>query len=394
MLTPLARLVMKTMLLNKTAMNKHKFILLENHVDLPFSCVSFFLDIGMKDDTIQGISHLIEHIIIEELMKSFPDLFQNNRIDAYVDKEFTCFHAMVLSENINKILFAFSHLFDCMNDELSREIIEAQKDIIFEIENERVLSNPQLINILLLERLAFSGKLKKTTIVNREFLFLDENGIKEFYKNNYLTSTKHLILSGDISNLNIEMLFESNELIHTPKNSIISGDNEKEYCIPVDNFDDLMEIKKIVAITINNPKCSIEYYTLHIICLFYKVLINNILKNTECYVKDITFKLYSEETIIFFHYNKYYDGTLQILQNIEVDNCEDMFLKIKKHFLYGYLQKSCNLLDFNKEIYKLFRFFCEKIDYKNIVNLINGVGINDVVAMHQKILNGNYICVE
>lgn len=375
-------------------MIKSKVQLLVNHVDLPFTCVSLFCNVGMKDDSICGISHLTEHIIIEELMKKEPDLFRNNLINAYVDKEFTCFHATVLSEDINKILIAFCHLFDCMDNELSKEVVESQKDVIFKIENERVLSNPQLINILLLERFAFAGKAKKPTIVDETFLSLDESIIREFCKQKYFSSLKYLIISGDASSINNDKIFDIEyKSIPLEKAHSIFNESEETIPIPIDKFDDLNDVRKTIAITIKNVERVDEYYALHIICLFYKILINNILKDSEYFIKDITFKLYSEKPIMFFNYNKYYDKTLSLLQDFEMDSLHELFENIKKHFLYGYLQKSCNLLFFNKEVYKVFRFFGENFNLKNMVKCIKNVSFNDVIMLHKKILNGDYIFV-
>ena len=77
----------------------------------------------------------------------------------------------------------------------------------------------------------------------------------------------------------------------------------------------------------------------------------------------------AKKPIIFIAYNNFFDKTMSILKKIEVDRYNELFNNIKKHFLYGYLQKSCNLLDFNKEIYKVFYFYNEKLDFKNIVKL-------------------------
>lgn len=376
-------------------MIKSKVQLLVNSVDLPFSCVSLFFNVGMKDDSICGISHLTEHIIIEELMKKERELFHKNLINAYVDKEFTCFHATVLRENLNELLSAFCHLFDCMDNVLSKEIVEPQKDIIFRIENKRVLSNPQLINILSLEQLSFAGKVKRPTIVDESFLSLGEGEIREFCRQTYLSSLQYLIISGDVSTMNNER-FVDNEyksILITKTHEIVNEQEETIIPIPLDKFDDINDIRKTIAIAIKNVDMITEYYALHIICLFYKVFINNLLKDTDFFIKDITFKLYSEKLMMFFSYNKYYDKTISLLQDIEIDSCDELFENFKKHFLYGYLQKSCDLLGFNKEIYKVFRFFGENLNFKNVVGFINNVSFNDIITLHKKILSGDYTFV-
>ena len=374
-------------------MRKPKVQFLINSVDLPFTCISYFFNVGMKDDSIRGISHLTEHIIIEELIKKESDLFQKNLINADVDKEFTCFHATVMNEDINETLIAFCHLFDCMDNELSKEIVESQKEIIFKIENERTLSNSQLINILLLEQLAFDGKVKKSTIVDETFLSLDERAIREFCKQTYSSSLKYLIISGDVTINNEKKFYNEYKPIPIEKTHKLADEDEETIFVPIHKFEDLNDVRKTVAIVINSIESVDKYYALHIICLFYKIFINNALKNTEYFINDITFKLYSERPIIFFNYNKYYGGTISLLRDFEMENCNELFENIKKHFIYGYLQKSCDLLNFNKEIYKVAHFFGKTLNFKNMVGLIKNVSFNDVILMHQKILIGEYIFV-
>ena len=82
-----------------------------------------------------------------------------------------------------------------------------------------------------------------------------------------------------------------------------------------------------------------------------------------------------------------------MLRDFEMENCNELFENIKKHFIYGYLQKSCDLLNFNKEIYKVAHFFGKTLNFKNMVGLIKNVSFNDVILMHQKILIGEYIFV-
>ena len=233
-------------------MRKPKVQFLINSVDLPFTCISYFFNVGMKDDSIRGISHLTEHIIIEELIKKESDLFQKNLINAYVDKEFTCFHATVMNEDINETLIAFCHLFDCMDNELSKEIVESQKEIIFKIENERTLSNSQLINILLLEQLAFDGKVKKSTIVDETFLSLDERAIREFCKQTYSSSLKYLIISGDVTINNEKKFYNEYKPIPIEKTHKLADEDEETIFVPIHKFEDLNDVRKTVAIVINS----------------------------------------------------------------------------------------------------------------------------------------------
>lgn len=366
------------------SMNK----LIINPVDLPIVCVSLFVDTGMKNDSICGISHLIEHIIIEEFKKKEPELFRQNLINGYIDKEFTCFHATVLRKDLNKLLIAFSGLYDCMKKKLSDEVVKSQKEIIYNIENERILSNPQLINILLLEQLAFIGEVKKTTIVDETFLTLSEKQIREFCNQTYLSSQHYLIISGDLLGLNIEELYNNGrELISTPN---VIENKTKSVSIPLDKINDINDIRKIIAISIDSVDGVNEYYALHIICLLYKVYINNLLKDTDVFLNNITFKLYTEKIILFFNYNKNYDRTLPAVSAIKIESCGELLENVKKHFFYGYLQKSCNLIEFNKEIYKVARFFGENLNFKNIVGFINSVDFNDIEKIHNKILSGKY----
>ncbi len=369
--------------------------ILVNFVELPFVCISLFFDVGMKDDSICGISHLTEHVIIEELMKKEPELFRKNLINAYVDKEFTCFYATALRENADEVISVFSRLIDCMDECLSKDIMESQKNIIYKIENERILSNPQLINILLLEQLAFTGNVKNHTVVNEAFLTLGEEEIRKFCRQAYLSSSKHLIISGagytPQSIKEFQDRYDSMPVAERGKND--SVDERTSFRIPLDKLENANDARRTVAITMNDIGKAREYYALHIICLLYKVLLNNLLKETDFFIKDITVKLYTEKAIVFFSYNAYYDKTLTLLQGIELENCSTLFRNLKKHFLYGYLRKSGDLLAFNKEIYKMNCFFGEYLSYKNMVEFIDSASFDDIVLLHKKMLHGEYMMV-
>ena len=89
----------------------------------------------------------------------------------------------------------------------------------------------------------------------------------------------------------------------------------------------------------------------------------------------------------------YYDKTLTLLQGIELENCSTLFRNLKKHFLYGYLRKSGDLLAFNKEIYKMNCFFGEYLSYKNMVEFIDSASFDDIVLLHKKMLHGEYMMV-
>ena len=367
---------------------------LVNSVDLPFSCISFFFNVGMKNDSICGISHLIEHIVLEELKCQNSNLFNKALINAYVDKEFTCFHAILLHENMEEIINAFNNLFDFLDKGLSNEIVESQKNIIYKIENERILSNPRLLNVLALEEMALGDELKKTTLVDETFLSISEDEITDFCKEMYLSSLKYVVISGHFSDDNTEGFFyNKHQSLLLKQHEYKKGNRSRSIPISLNKINDINDIRKIIAITVDNLENITDYYALHIICLLYKVVINNLLKDTDFFIKDITFKLYLEKPIIFIAYNNFFDKTMSILKKIEVDRYNELFNNIKKHFLYGYLQKSCNLLDFNKEIYKVFYFYNEKLDFKNIVKFIDDVNFINIKKIHTKVVNGDYFFV-
>ena len=122
--------------------------------------------------------------------------------------------------------------------------------------------------------------------------------------------------------------------------------------------------------------------------------VNKFLENTGFFVKDVSFKLYSEKDVIFFKYNTFYQGTFEILQNVNIDKYIDLFMDIKKHFLFGYLQKSSDFLKFNKEIFKLKRYVNITLNYENMVSLIESVSYENLKNIHNSVLNGYYIFLQ
>lgn len=110
--------------------NKNQLHLLTNHINVPFTCISYFITTGMKNDTIRGISHLTEHVIVEEIMKAAPKLYKNSLVNAYVDKEITCFYATMLSENVIDIIRIFGNILSFFNSGIPKDEIERQKNII------------------------------------------------------------------------------------------------------------------------------------------------------------------------------------------------------------------------------------------------------------------------
>lgn len=369
-------------------MMKIKYEVILNPVDLPITSVSLFVNIGVKHDSICGITHLIEHVIIEELKKREPELFRRSFINGYIDKEFTCFYATVLSEDLNKLLNLFSCLYICMEKKLIDEIVKTQKKVIYNIENQRILSNFKLINILMLEQLIFEGGLRKTIIVDEKFLNLDEWQIRNFCNQIYSQVEHYLIVSGNISEADVEKIYNSGcEIIST--SGEIQNITERS-TILLNKIVNIDEIEKIVAISIENLEGINEYYALHIVCLFYKIYINNQLKHIDVFLRDVTFKLYSEKIIILFEYNDKYIETISLINNIKIEDYMELYEDVKKHFLYAYLQKECNLIEFNKEIYKMRRFFGKKLTFINVVNYINGVDVKLIKKIHTKIVRGKY----
>lgn len=69
-------------------------------------------------------------------------------------------------------------------------------------------------------------------------------------------------------------------------------------------------------------------------------------------------------------------------------------MDIKKHFLFGYLQKSSDFLKFNKEIFKLKRYVNITLNYENMVSLIESVSYENLKNIHNSVLNGYYIFLQ
>ena len=374
--------------------NKNQLHLLTNHINVPFTCISYFITTGMKNDTIRGISHLTEHVIVEEIMKAAPKLYKNSLVNAYVDKETTCFYATMLSENVIDIIRIFGNILSFFNSGIPKDEIERQKNIILNVENERILSNTELLNILSLEQKAFKSRLKIPVFLDESFTFIGEKDIKAHLESEYYSSSHYLIITGNIPLADYELLSYFKSMSNSLSNNVINAkcDNIPDYDIPFEKFNDT--VRKIVAITIISIRTAKEYFALHILCLFYKVYINKFLENTGFFVKDVSFKLYSEKDVIFFKYNTFYQGTFEILQNVNIDKYIDLFMDIKKHFLFGYLQKSSDFLKFNKEIFKLKRYVNITLNYENMVSLIESVSYENLKNIHNSVLNGYYIFLQ
>lgn len=372
--------------------------LIINSIDIPYYCFSYYIATGMKDDWkyTSGLAHLTEHVIIENFIEKYKDIDENAIINAFVDKEYTCFYGKVLRKNLNRFIETFPMLVVDSLNHISNEIIEVQKEIIYNIENARVLSNERLLNILQLEQNIFCSDLKYPTIIDNyeKFTNIKKEQIIDFVKNEYLNAKHYIIISGsDINSSIITSNFNNIKSIYSKRNSKKNERIDLNADLNV-KLEDINNIgNNIVCIPIIKFKTLEEYFACNVLIKMYKTHIYDKLKGSEKYIEDVSFKVYNNSVLLFFSYSIYDIKTLVYLKDFDINDQLELLETMKKHSIFNYLNKITNIEIYNKEIFKCIYYFNQLLSHEQVISLYKGIDRKIITELHTSVINSRLIYI-
>ena len=179
--------------------------------------IGIWVESGSKneDKHINGISHLIEHLLFKgtinrtskEIAEAIDDI--GGQINAFTTKEYTCFYVNVLDEHID---IAIDVLSDMLKNSLfSEEDIIKEKNVIYE-EIKMYQDSPEdLVYDLLSEGMFENTSLAMPILGTIESLNnIDREVLIDYYKTYYTPKNMVVSIAGNIKNEETIKLLEYN----------------------------------------------------------------------------------------------------------------------------------------------------------------------------------------
>lgn len=377
-----------------------EFIKLNNYIEVainylpnaPYTNIHHYVNVGMINDYsyCNGIAHLAEHVLIDAIFKKYRASPKYILVNAYVEKEYTCFYGQCVNQHINELLNDLLSVLET-SVQITEDVVETEKKIIADIENNNVLNNEKLMNILRLEYCAFDDALSLPTLVDRtEFMKIQRKDILKFIRENYY-SFKHFIIIS--SCYPFEQVKKMLECLFQEKLDI-EYKIDKYFYKKSDLFSQALEkeqTKNTICIYFEKLNSMKEYFTAQIILLIYRIHINRYFKNFEFYLNDITVKCYSNHALLFITYNDFFNETIDMLNKLNLTEYEDEISSLKKYFFFNYMKKISDLDKYHKEVFKSLFYFNEKFCIKYFEDIIKQISFDDIKALHATIIGGKHI---
>ena len=377
-----------------------KFIKLNDYTEVainylpntPYANIHHYINVGIMNDYsyCNGIAHLAEHVLIDTIFKKYKTSPKYISANAYVDKEYTCFHGECINQHMGELLNDLLSILKT-SYQITENVVESEKIKIADVENNNVLNNAQLMNILRLEYCAFDDALSLPTLVNRtEFMKIRREDVLKFIQENYYSFKHYIIISSCYTFNQVKKMLGC----HFGAKSVVKYENNKCFCKNSDLFNQGFEkeqTQNTICIFFEKMNSMKEYFTAQIILLIYRIHVNRYFKNYEVYINDITVKCYSNYALLFITYNVFFNETIDMLKKLNLSEYEDEISLLKKHFFFGYMKKTSDLDKYHKEVFKSFFYFNEKFHLKYFEDIIEQISFDDIKAMHNSILSGKHI---
>lgn len=359
--------------------------------------ISYFILSGMKDDIryFNGTAHLTEHLLAQSLFcADNPFIFAN----AYVDKEHTCFYGQTFSPYFNQLLYSFLNLF--RNLQVDSDSMDTEKQVIAHVENRKTASNHQLLDLEKLEYYVFSendGLHMPTLILENSFFRIDNTMVRSFIFNELSKSKKYLVISGEFSDSTISRIVKSvTEFgdIQNEGDSILLCDEELKRARKQNNLQ-IEEYKPkhcMTGILLKKVDSIKEWFALNILCVFYQTYINNFLRKTRNHLIDLAAKQYENACILIFYYFADFENTMDLLYSIELGYFSELLISMKRTFLFPFMEKIINPLEYHKLQFKsiCFNRADEILQSSKVMEVVDSITPEYIVEIHNKCLNGKY----
>ena len=181
-------------------------VLTENMPHVQSVSIGIWVSTGSRDeeDANRGISHFMEHMLFKgtetRTARQIADEFDSigGQLNAFTDKEFTCYYAKVLSEHLPIALDVLSDMF--LNSVLDPQEIALEKNVVLE-EIKRHEDTPEdLVHDAFVQAVWGSHPLGKPvlgTVKSVEGLSRDD--LLEFMRTKYAPDSVVVAAAGDVS---------------------------------------------------------------------------------------------------------------------------------------------------------------------------------------------------
>lgn len=156
-----------------------------------------------EDDVNRGVSHFIEHMLFKGTEKrtarQIADEFDSigGQLNAFTEKEYTCYFAKVLSEHLPVALDVLSDML--LNSKLDPQEIALEKNVVLE-EIKRHEDTPEdLVHDMLAEAVWSGHPLGKSIIGTQESVGrLTRDDLVEFLRTSYAADSMVIAAAGDL----------------------------------------------------------------------------------------------------------------------------------------------------------------------------------------------------
>ena len=156
-----------------------------------------------EDDVNRGVSHFIEHMLFKgterRTARQIADEFDSigGQLNAFTEKEYTCYFAKVLSEHLPVALDVLSDML--LNSKLDPQEIALEKNVVLE-EIKRHEDTPEdLVHDMLVETVWSGHPLGKSIIGTQESVGrLTRDDLLEFMRTSYAPDSIVIAAAGDL----------------------------------------------------------------------------------------------------------------------------------------------------------------------------------------------------
>jgi predicted Zn-dependent peptidase len=179
--------------------------------------VGFWVDVGSRDETdeIQGCSHFIEHMLFkgtehrssEEISRAIEE--KGGYLNAFTDRDFTCFTAQVLDRDIELAIDVIS---DMLQTPLLRdEDMERERTVVLEEISRRDDSPESLMHDLFVERV-WGGNLAAHPVLGTRDTIksLSRSGMYEYFRQHYTPNRIVVSAAGNVDHERFTEALEKN----------------------------------------------------------------------------------------------------------------------------------------------------------------------------------------
>jgi len=168
--------------------------------------MGIWVDTGARDETDEhsGISHFIEHLLFKgterrtalQIAEEFDAV--GGQLNAFTDKEFTCYYAKVLPEHTELALDVLADMLQ--NSLMDAEEIEREKNVVIEEIKRHEDTPDELIHDIFLETVWPGHPLGRSVIGRPEVIAaLTRDDILAYLKHHYLPQRMVVAAAGNVS---------------------------------------------------------------------------------------------------------------------------------------------------------------------------------------------------